>query len=156
MKCIYWNARGLANSPSRLALKHLILQNNPDFIFISEPWMNFEDYPRRWFHNLHYKLFAVNSKLNLLPNLWCLCKIGLEPTILLYDSQLVAFTIDTDNKTLAFAAIYASTNYLTRRQLWNSLSTLQSQFALPWCFIGDFNSILGAHCNAHFVYLIIL
>jgi len=45
----------------------------------------------------------------------------------------------------AFSVIYASTNYLTIRQLWNSLTLLHNQHALPWCYIGDFNSILGAH-----------
>jgi hypothetical protein len=43
------------------------------------------------------------------------------------------------------SAIYAATTYLKRRKLWNSLNALQNQHTLPWCFIGDFNSILGAH-----------
>ncbi|GAU31405.1 hypothetical protein TSUD_370540 [Trifolium subterraneum] len=46
---------------------------------------------------------------------------------------------------LLFSAIYASTNYINRRRLWNSLNLLHAQHALPWCFIGDFNVILGAH-----------
>jgi hypothetical protein len=35
--------------------------------------------------------------------------------------------------------VYASTNYQTRRQLWTTLNTLQTQHTLPWCFLGDFN-----------------
>jgi hypothetical protein len=50
-----------------------------------------------------------------------------------------------NDKILAFSAIYASTSYLSRRQLWTSLNSLQAQHDLPWCFLGDFNVILGAH-----------
>jgi len=145
MKYIFWNARGLANSPSRLALKRLILLHMPDFIFISEPWMDFNDFPRNWFTRLHFKLFAVNNRNNLLPNLWCFCNINLNPVVLGVDNQQVSFSLVENGKSFACSAVYASTNYISRRALWNSLSNLQSQFALPWSFIGDFNCILGAH-----------
>jgi hypothetical protein len=110
MKCIFWNLRGLANSPTRLALKRFIIQHNPDFVLISEPWMDFDQLPRRWLVNLHLKLFAMNSRNNLLPNLWCLCKSNLHPVILDSDAQQVTFTISKNDKTLAFSAIYASVN----------------------------------------------
>jgi hypothetical protein len=41
--------------------------------------------------------------------------------------------------------VYASTNHVKRRELWHNLSLVQSPHLLPWCFIGDFNSILGSH-----------
>jgi hypothetical protein len=69
----------------------------------------------------------------------------MNPVILASDAQHVTFTVTEKDKTLAFSTIYASTNYQTRRTLWNNLNTLQSQHDLPWCFIGDFNVILGAH-----------
>jgi exonuclease III len=145
MKCIFWNTRGLANSPSRLALKKLITQYNPDIILLSEPWMDVNDLPRRWLVNLNLKVFALNSRPNLLPNMWCLCKLSLNPTILDLDDQQVSFSISDHAKTFAISAVYASTNYLTRRRLWNKLNFLQAQHDMPWCFFGDFNVILGAH-----------
>jgi len=145
MKFLYWNARGLANSLTRLELKKLIALHKPDIILISEPWMNFEEFPKRWLVILKLKLFAVNNKPNMLPNLWCICKVSLDPVILVIDEQQVSFVLSEDNKHFALSAIYASTNYLTRKQLWNSLNMVQSNHILPWCFIGDFNSILGAH-----------
>jgi hypothetical protein len=48
MKILYWNIRGIANSPSRLVLKRLILANKPDFVFIYEPWMPFHIFPISW------------------------------------------------------------------------------------------------------------
>jgi ribonuclease HI len=145
MKCIAWNARGLANSPTRLALKKIINDHKPDIILLAEPWMDFSNLPSRWLANLNLKLFASNSRPNLLPNLWCLCKLSISPTILALDDQQVTFTICENNNVLAFSAVYASTNYLTRRKLWSSLNLLQTQHSLPWCFLGDFNVILGAH-----------
>jgi hypothetical protein len=112
MKCIVWNARGLANSPTRLALKNIIQQHKPDIILLSEPWMDFVDLPRRWLANLNLKLFALNSRPNLLPNLWCLCKLSISPTLIASDEQHVTFTTCENNTVLAFSAVYASTNYL--------------------------------------------
>jgi hypothetical protein len=145
MKCIFWNARGLANPPTRLALKKLILQHNPDIVLLSKPWMSFSDFPSRWLANLNLKLFALNTRTNLLPNLWCLCKISLNPLVLASDDQHVSFTISENDKTLAIAVVYASRNYRNRRKLWNALNSLQAQHDLPWRFIGDFNVIMGAH-----------
>ncbi|KAK2424264.1 hypothetical protein QL285_034644 [Trifolium repens] len=107
--------------------------------------MSFDDFPSRWLVNLNLKLFAVNIRTNLLPNLWCFCNISLNPTVLAFDEQQVSFTICDNDKTLAISAVYASTNYRTRRKLWSVLNSLQDQYALPWCFVGDFNVILGAH-----------
>jgi hypothetical protein len=135
----------MANSPSRLALKNLINTYNPDIICIAEPWMDFTDLPRRWLSKLNLKLFAMNTRPNLLPNLWCICKLQLDPVLLASDSQHVTFSILDNDKTIAISAIYANTSYLVRRQLWNSLNILQNQHALPWSFIGDFNAIIGAH-----------
>jgi hypothetical protein len=81
----------------------------------------------------------------MLPNLCCICKLHLDPVILASDSQHVTFSITENDKTLAFSVVYASTNYLCRRQLWNSLNSLHAQHDLPWTFIGDFNAIIGAH-----------
>ncbi|MCH84506.1 RNA-directed DNA polymerase (Reverse transcriptase), partial [Trifolium medium] len=56
-------------------------------------------------------------------------------------------TRSKNDKTFAISAVYAATSYLNRRRLWNSLNALQTQHDLPWCFIGDFNAILGSHEN---------
>jgi ribonuclease HI len=107
--------------------------------------MDFTDLQRGWLVKLNLKCFAFNTRPNNLPNLWCLCKTSFNPTLLASSDQHVTFTITDNNHTLAFSAIYASTSYLTRRKLWNELNSLQAQFDLPWCFLGDFNVIMGAH-----------
>jgi hypothetical protein len=50
-----------------------------------------------------------------------------------------------NNKKVYIMGIYASINYLHRRQLWSNLTALQQSYLVPWIFVGDFNAVLGAH-----------
>lgn len=68
MKCLFWNVRGLANSP--LALKRLITVNKPSFVLIVEPWMHYKSFPTRWLARYDLKLFDVDDRDSLAPNLW--------------------------------------------------------------------------------------
>jgi hypothetical protein len=47
MKCLFWNSKSVANNPSKLALRRLLINNKPDFVIIVEPWMKFEEFPSR-------------------------------------------------------------------------------------------------------------
>jgi hypothetical protein len=145
MKSLYWNARGMANAPTRLALKRLITVNKPDFCFIAEPWISFDRFSRGWFHRLGYKLFASNIRNDLLPNLWCFCLHNLQHEVIEFNDQMVAFSFNYNNIKIGITAVYASTFYTHRRLLWNKLQQIQNQHQIPWCFMGDFNSILRAH-----------
>ncbi|XP_058746611.1 uncharacterized protein LOC131619539 [Vicia villosa] len=144
MNCLFWNIRGVANRASILALKKLILNNSSELVFISEPWMKWEDFPQHWFDRFDLKLFAVNSRDNLLPNLWCFCKSNYNPDIILIDDQHISFTLkmyDT-NSVFGFSIVYASTNYRHRRNLWLALGNRSPN--IPWTYLGDFNAILNA------------
>lgn len=145
MKCFYWNLRGLANSPTKLALKNLLVKFKPDLCIIAEPWMSVSHLSQRWLHNRNLKVFAVNNRNNLNPNLWCLCASHLSPIIFSIDDQQVSFQVDLGGKTFGISAVYASTCYLKRRHLWHAISSIQTHYPIPWSCIGDFNSILGAH-----------
>jgi len=145
MKCIYWNIRGIANTPTRLALKRTLLLQKPDILLIVEPMMNFDRFPSSWLHRLGFKLFSVNNRPSHLPNLWCICSLSLNLYIIDTIDQYVSFTLTVNNLTFGIAVIYASTNYLTRRNLWDNLSHMLLNHQIPWCFLGDFNTILGAH-----------
>ncbi|KAK2401272.1 hypothetical protein QL285_050878 [Trifolium repens] len=107
--------------------------------------MNVNRLSQRWVHRLGLKLFAVNNRPNNSPNLWCFCSLSLNPTLLNVDDQHISIAVDMEGKTFGIAAVYASTCYLRRRNLWIALSQIQSQHLLPWCFLGDFNTILGSH-----------
>jgi len=138
MKLLYWNIRGIANPPSRLALKRLLLQHKPDLLFIAEPWMRYETIPVTWLHMLGFKAFSFNSRTNNIPNLWCICSLNLNPTTIHVDNQQVSFSLPINQQTFYISAIYASNSNITRKQLWKTLSNLQNLYIGPWCFIGDF------------------
>lgn len=67
MKILFWNARGLANQPTRLVLKNLCESHKPDFVLISEPWMLLQDFPLSFWNHLNLKPFAVNDRITLPP-----------------------------------------------------------------------------------------
>lgn len=62
MKCIFWNVRGFTNPSSRLVFKQFCLTNNPDFVFISEPWILVDNVPAKFWKSLNLKIFAVNDR----------------------------------------------------------------------------------------------
>lgn len=51
-------------------LKKLCISNNLDFLFLSESWMPLDTFPS-FGRQLGLKLFVVNGRLPLSPNLWC-------------------------------------------------------------------------------------
>jgi len=145
MKCFYWNLRGLANSPTKLALKKLLVKNKPNICFLSEPWMPISNLSQRWLQNLGFKVFTVNDRHNLTPNLWCMCSSNLYPTLVNLDDQQISIKVDVTGKEFSITSVYASTCYIKRRLLWSAISNIHAQHDIPWSCIGDFNSILGSH-----------
>ena len=73
-----------------------------------------------------------------------ICTNQINPTILYIDDQQVTFNITDDNSSFCISVVYASTNYIRRRQLWHALENQQNQTTLLWCTIGDYNIILGS------------
>jgi hypothetical protein len=145
MKTLFWNIRGIANTPSRVALKRLILSNQHDFIFLAEPWLSYDRFPQNWLRRLGLKLFACNSRHNNIPNLWCICSFDINPNIINTSDQHVSFTFTQNSLTFGVNVVYASTCYIHRRRLWNALSWSHNQYHIPWCSTRDFNAIIGAH-----------
>jgi len=106
--------------------------------------MNYDAFPSTWLHRLGFKSFSFNERRNLLPNLCCICALNINPIVIDFDEQQVTCSITVNCTVVFLTAIYASTNYLIRKDLWHKLSILQAQHTAPWSFIGDFNVIMGA------------
>ena len=106
MKTLYWwNIRGVAKNYAILALKRLILTNKPDMVFLAEPSMDVNNFPKDWLGKLDLKPFAFNNMLHLLPTLWCLGKSNLSHVVIYSDDQQVTFTLPINNKLLGFCHI---------------------------------------------------
>lgn len=138
MIVLFWNARGLAHPDSRLVLKKFCFSNKPEVLIISEPWTDLLKISLSYWRSFNLKPFAVNS--NCPPNIWCL-SYTLESNSNSSSSQQVSFYLDWKGQSLFMAAIYTSTSYIKRRVLWQELAGVK---LCSWCFIGDFNSIVGA------------
>lgn len=145
MKCLYWNIGGIANSPSKLALKNILKNYKPDLRVIAEPWMSHLNFFQAYWDRFDLKLFVVNNRDFLVPNLWCICKDTLDLQVQSIFDQHVSFQLHIKNITMGFVVVYASTCYVTRRRLWSKLSSNKNGSQTPWCFIEDYNSILGSH-----------
>lgn len=142
---LYWNSKGLANNPTKLALRRLITKNKLDFLFISEPLMIYENFPQNWFSNLGLKLIFINERPKNIANLWCFRKCSFDHVILSIGEQNITFASTFDDKYFELISVYASTSYLGRRFLCLKLSFIISIHKIPWIILGDFNVVIGAH-----------
>lgn len=76
--------------------------------------MLFEHFHLSFWNSLKLKLFAVNNRQGLNPNLWCFCAEQFFPSIIKISDQQVVFSISAENQNIYFSAIYASTSYVHR------------------------------------------
>lgn len=110
-----------------------------------QPWIDLGNFPANLWSTLHLKVFATNDRSALAPDLWCVCDISICSSVIASSSQHITFLVMKNNHPLYFSAIYAVTLYISRRSLWQELSLLKQSFDGPWCFIGDYNAVIGAH-----------
>jgi hypothetical protein len=144
MKCIFWNIRGIGNIETQVHLFYMIKTHKPDFLFLAEPLVSFSAIPSWYWKRLNLTHYVINNN-NTIPTIWCLWNNLQNTTVLLNNSQCIALSFYVGGVPNYIAAIYASTFYIKRRNLWQDLTTLLNNNNGPWMFIGDFNSILGAH-----------
>ncbi|XP_019427157.1 PREDICTED: uncharacterized protein LOC109335477 [Lupinus angustifolius] len=135
----------MGNHKTRLVFKKLCSENKPEVVFISEPMVLSNKINPLFWSGLNLKLFSVNDRGSLLPNIWGLCQVGVNPTIISNTSQQVSISLVLDNQPVFICVVYAHTQYLMRRSLWFDILSLISANNGPWCCIGDFNSVLGAN-----------
>lgn len=145
MKLLYWNIHGIGNLDSRLVLKRFCITQKPDMVFISKPWIFPDQFPVAFWKSIGLKPFVVNNRNTLKPSIWGICADHLDLIVIANSAQQISLSIIYESQTIYVSTIYASINHTTRRQLWMELATLQRDFPGPWLFVGDYNSVLGAH-----------
>jgi len=108
MKCLYWNLRGLDNSPTKLAHKKLLILHKLDLCFIVEPWMIFSNFSTLWLDRLGMKDFCVHNRGSLLPNLWCYCAKAINPVLIHTNDQHISLHLVLNGKNFGLIGVYAS------------------------------------------------
>lgn len=112
MKRLFRFLRGLAKTRTKLVFKRLILNHKYDILVIAEPWMNFDDFPRSFLNKFNLKLFVVNNKCDLTPNVWCLCAPNVDLDVVLLDDYRY------NHKSFGISIIYALTSYIKINDIW--------------------------------------
>lgn len=135
----------LKGNITKLDLKKLLKLHKPNICFISEPWMNIAKFSMSWLDKQGMKLLCVNNRGTLLPNIWCFCSKNINHVLICSNDQQITLLVDLNGKFFGITGVYASNCLTKRRQLWDTLKNIQDTINLPWCCMGDFNTILGAH-----------
>lgn len=146
IKALYWNYRGIANSPTIRVLTNLVKTHSPCIIFISEPMTLFSLAHSFQLSNLGFDIFLSNALYPGNPNLWCFFKSTHHLTISFSDSSsqhlTMLLTNPTSGPSTLITGVYGSTNHSQRRDLWKVLLDCSST-TLPWCVLCDFNATLS-------------
>jgi hypothetical protein len=141
MRYIYWNIRGIGNIETQMHLFQLLSKHKPEFLFLAEPLVAHHTIHSWYWQKANLQNYVINDR----NSIWCLWNSQQLVTILLNKSQCIAFSFLHEGSIIYTAVVYAATTYTIRRELWRDLSTLQTDYPGPWIFVGDYNSILGAH-----------
>jgi hypothetical protein len=70
--------------------------------------------------------YCTNRRGSLLLNLWALWGANVDFVVRVASSQCVVLEYICNNHEVYIAGIYASTNYLHRRELWSDFTALQN------------------------------
>ncbi|KAM7517189.1 hypothetical protein LguiA_006772 [Lonicera macranthoides] len=147
MNILYWNARGIANTSTQEALKDMCLQFKPCFVCLAEPMTDIKSVPSSYWRFLGLDLIGVNDRGDSPANLWLFAYIDVDDWNVQVVSQLdqhITISFKCQQVLCYISFVYASTAYVKRRVLWQSLLA-HKQPSMPWMVVGDFNSVLGNH-----------
>ncbi|PNX79890.1 putative NBS resistance protein [Trifolium pratense] len=108
--------------------------HDKDFVFIAEPKIQFEKIHPSFWNNLNLKSIGFNVSNK--PSLWCLCSNNCSPTLVASTSQFCAFQVHIGSNVVYIAAVYASTSYIIRRNMWKDLNNLLLSNPGAWVILG--------------------
>ncbi|KAF1886388.1 hypothetical protein Lal_00045620 [Lupinus albus] len=99
---------------------------NKDMVFVYEPMISPEDINPLFWAVLNLKLFVVNNRDALLPNIWGLYRVDLSPIIIANSPQQISVSIILENQSVNVCAVYAKTCYLQEKSMGWLLPNLNS------------------------------
>lgn len=98
-------------------------RSRPYLVLLTEPWIDFDQIRGSFWNGISLKPFGFNVRGNRIPNLWCLCVHSLDPVVIYVSSQFCAFKVVVNQQCFFIAAVYASTLYQLRKELWKGLAS---------------------------------
>lgn len=135
---IFWNCRGIGNSPTVNHLKKLLKKFNVDFVAIFEPKLQ-EKHIARIMQKLGMSHCWCNSSSQ--SHIWIFWH-NIDSVVLLSEmSQASSFKIEHKQVNLVITCEYAALESCKRRDLWSYVLDISDSISVPWCVGGDFNVI---------------
>ena len=142
MNCISWNCRGLGNQGTVQELANLVRIKDPYVLFLSETWMD-EDRLEVLRCHFHFSNKFVVNRINKVGGLVLFWRHDFNLSICSYSLSHIDTIVDRDSDhpwRLTF--FYGAPETHLKERSWDLLRTLNGQYSLPWCCVGDFNKIV--------------
>ena len=116
-KVLYWNCRGIGNTPIKMVLLHLIVVYCSDIIFLSEPKILFDSSISTGVQPFRFNFSLLNTN----GSLWCFCNSSPNLNFSLLDHSNPHFTIKIldlpTSSSCMITGVYESTDHRLRRNL---------------------------------------
>lgn len=147
MEILSWNCRGICNDHSVQALKTIIQQNRPSFIFLCETKVRDSSY----MNSLRLQIGFLNCEAVFrygqsggLALFWC---DGIDVRSRSKSHHHIDVEIrSTDGSHINWrlTGFYGHPTTAERHRTWTLLRQLGEESSLPWAVVGDFNELLHA------------
>lgn len=142
MSTISWNCRGLGNPRAIRALKDIVSDKKPSFIFLIETKIK-QSSVLKVRKQLGFKGSFVVDPVGIGGGLALFWKdVGMAKLISYSQHHIDVEVCIEGMASWRLTGFYGFPNRAQRSQGWDLLRSLRSKSVLPWCVLGDFNDIL--------------
>ena len=142
MNCLAWNCHGLGNPGTVQEIARLVRAQDPSIMFLIETWQDDGPLERLCCQLQFANKFVVKSR-NKGGGLCLLWKNEVKLRVQSFShSHIDAFVCENQPDAWCLTSFYGAPETHLREELWTLLRRFNSQSALPWCFLGDFNELV--------------
>ena len=145
MNSLSWNYRGIGNSQSARALRDLVQRWNPKIVFLMETKASAKRMTKvkEMIGFPNGLVVPSEGKSGGIALLWIReVEVEIKSFSRFHiDAVVTDYSLDLSWRLTGF---YGNLDINLRRESWNLLRMLNSQYQMPWVCTGDYNEILSA------------
>lgn len=143
---LFWNCRGVGNSRFPGLVRDYAHMYNLCFLAIFEPRIS-ENKANKVVDRLGFDDNVRVEAVGFAGGIWCLWKHN-KINIEVLSTSKYCILLKVNSRSLnpwLLSVVYGNPQERHREDLWNELRAIHDNFRLPWCVVGDFNSVLHPH-----------
>ncbi|KAF7830019.1 reverse transcriptase [Senna tora] len=142
MNFVIWNSRGTGSRTFPGLVRDIKHRHNVDFLALIETRQSGEK-ANEIIKKLGFDGVECVEASGFSGGIWCLWrKERIMVSVLGKHRQFIHLRINRGVQEWLFTVVYGSLAFNSRRQLWESLTTIGANVDLPWAVAGDFNAFL--------------